>query len=75
MGIFRNKPPTIKEGDRFIKASDRLEKVWEVLKLWTSVDGVPHARLVHGDETLAVSIITLSDPQFFVHAPASISDE
>lgn len=42
-----------------------------LLQQWTTVDGVPHARLIYRDETLAVSVSTLADPQFFMTAPAT----
>lgn len=64
-------PPQV--GDRYMKADDRLGKVWEVSRLWTTVDGVPHARLVNRDETLAVSVGTLSDPKFFMPVPSMVS--
>jgi len=54
-----------------MKTDDRVGKVWEVSRLWTTADGVPHARLTYRDETLAVSVITLADTQFFTPvAPA-----
>jgi len=58
-----------------MKAGDRNGKVWEVSRLWTTVDDVPHARLAYRDETLAVSVSTLADPQFFVPAPVVVALE
>ena len=52
-----------------MKANDQTWKVWEVSRLWTTVDGVPHARLVHQNETLMVSIRTLADQEFFTAIP------
>ncbi len=69
MAIFGRKTPPIQVGDRFMKASDQTRKVWEVSRLWTAVDGVPHARLVNRHETLMVSVGTLSDQEFFVAVP------
>ena len=66
--MFRRKAPSPQVGDRYIKADDRIGKVWEISRLWTTVDGVPHARLTHQDETLAVSVSTLSDAKFFTPA-------
>jgi hypothetical protein len=69
MAIFGRKTPPIKVGDRFMKANDQTRKVWEVSRLWTTVDGVPHARLINQHETLMVSMITLNDQEFFVAVP------
>ncbi|BAE50881.1 hypothetical protein amb2077 [Paramagnetospirillum magneticum AMB-1] len=69
MALFGRKPPPIQVGDRFKKSNDQTRKVWEVSRLWTAVDGVPHARLVNQHETLMVSIRTLEDPEFFVAEP------
>jgi hypothetical protein len=69
MAIFGRKPPPIQVGDLFMKANDPTRKVWEVSRLWTTVDGVPHARLVNRHETLMVSIRTLEDPEYFVAVP------
>ena len=57
-----------------MKASDQTRKVWEVSRLWTTVDGVPHARLVSQHETLMVSIRTLEDPEFFAAIPMILSE-
>ena len=65
MAIFGRKTPPIQVGDRFIKANDQTRKIWEVSRLWTTVDGVPHARLVNRHETLMVSVSTLADQEFF----------
>lgn len=69
MAIFGRKTPPIQVGDRFAKANDHTRKVWEVSRLWTAVDGVPHARLVNQHETLMVSVGTLNDQEFFVAVP------
>jgi hypothetical protein len=69
MAIFGRKTPLIQVGDRFMKANDQTRKVWEVSRLWTAVDGVPHARLVNQNETLMVSVGTLNDQEFFVAVP------
>lgn len=68
MAIFGQKPPKIRTGDRFVKVDDRLGRVWIVSRLWTAIDGVPHARL-EGPEgqgmTMVVSVSTLNDRKFF----------
>ena len=75
MAFFRRKLPPIKVGDLFRKFADRTEKKWAVSRLWTTVDGIPHARLKNLDETLAVSIITLSDPEFFTAVLPSVTED
>ncbi|WP_231849048.1 hypothetical protein [Paramagnetospirillum magneticum] len=52
-----------------MKANDQTRKVWEVSRLWTAVDGVPHARMVNRHETIMVSIRTLEDPEYFAAVP------
>ncbi|BAE50988.1 hypothetical protein amb2184 [Paramagnetospirillum magneticum AMB-1] len=69
MAIFRRKTPPIQVGDRYMKANDQTRKVWEVSRLWTAVDGVPHARMVNRHETIMVSIRTLEDPEYFAAVP------
>ena len=54
-----------------MKTADHTGKVWSVSRVWTTVDGVPHARLVNRHETLMVAVTTLADPDFFVPAPAT----
>lgn len=46
MAIFGRKTPPLQVGDRFAKATDQTRKVWEVTRLWTAINGVPHVRLV-----------------------------
>lgn len=75
MAIFGRKSPLIQVGDRFTKANDQTRKVWEVSRLWTAVDGVPHARLVNQHETMMVSVRTLADQVFFKAAPLTVSEE
>ena len=58
-----------------MKSNDQTKKVWEVSRLWTAVDGVPHARLVNRHETLMVSVSTLNDQEFFTAAPSVESGE
>jgi len=72
MAILGRNAPPIQVGDRFLKVGNRLAKVWEVSRLWTTVDEIPHARLVSRGDTLAVSLGTLNDPQFFTPAPVTL---
>ena len=58
-----------------MKANDQTRKVSEVSRLWTAVDGVPHARLVNQHETLMASIRTLGDQDFFKAEPSIVSGE
>jgi|APMed6443717190_1056831.scaffolds.fasta_scaffold104090_1 hypothetical protein len=66
----------IRVGDRFVKAAIRFGTVWEVVRVWTTGDQLLHARLNsvenHG-ETLAVSVKTLVDRQFFMPVPRPVS--
>jgi hypothetical protein len=55
-------------GDRFRKAGDQFGKVWEVARIWTTVDGLLHVRLRSLDrqgESRIISVITLMDRDFF----------
>ena len=65
MAMFGHKAHSVEIGDRFVKAGDRSTKVWEVLRLWATPDGILHARLENLADTMAISVITLTDPQFF----------
>lgn len=59
-------------GDRFRKARDQFDKVWEVVRIWTTVDGLLHVRLRCLDgqgETRIISAITLTDSAFFLPVP------
>ena len=56
-------------GDRFLKVGDLFGKMWEVSRVWMTVDGLLHARVVGVDrlgETRIISISALTDRQFFV---------
>jgi hypothetical protein len=63
---------SIELADRFIKAGDPAGRVWVVIRLWTTSDGLPHARLeIEGrrGETRIMSVSALSDRHFY--SPAS----
>jgi hypothetical protein len=75
-GLLRLTRPAspLRLGDRFRKARDQFDKVWEVVRIWTTVDGLLHVRLRCLDgqgETRIISAITLTDSTFFrpVDAP------
>jgi len=73
MRIFRLKAQHLEIGDRFIKADDRHAKIWEIAKIWTTVDGVRHVRLNNmavQSDTMMVSVHALTDHQFFFACPA-----
>ncbi len=60
--------PPLRPGDRFRKVQDRFDRVWEVARIWTTVDGLVHVRLKCRDgqgETRIVSAVTLTDSTFF----------
>jgi len=72
MNIFRRKVPALEIGDRYIKAEDRHAKVWQIAKIWTTVDGVRHVRLINAavqSDTVMVSARVLMDHQHFLPAP------
>lgn len=43
--MTRRKTGPVQTGDRFIKVQDANRKVWEVVAVATTVDGIEHARL------------------------------
>ncbi|CAA7627117.1 conserved hypothetical protein [Candidatus Terasakiella magnetica] len=70
--MFGRKSVPIQVGDRFIKAGDSNGKLWEVTRIWTTVDGIPHTRLKnlsHLGETRIISVQTLASLQFYIPAP------
>lgn len=75
--IFGRKASSpLQVGDLFMKAGIRFGTVWEVSRLWTAVDGLPHARLnslEYHRETMVVSVVTLNDRQFFAPVPKPAS--
>lgn len=75
MAIFGRTSPPIQIGDRFRKADDRFGAVWEVVRLWATVDGLLHARLKAGSETRIISAITLADTDFFSPVPTLPTEE
>jgi len=78
MAMFGSKVPPAEVGDRFTKVGDRLQKTWEVSRVWATADGIPHARLQtleRSSETMLVSVTTLADREFFApYLPPPNSD-
>lgn len=76
--LGRKAIPPIQIGDRYTKAGILFGTVWEVVRLWTAVDGLAHVRLVSlapHRETIAVSAGTLKDRQFFLPVPRPPPEE
>ncbi|PKU22402.1 hypothetical protein CWS72_21605 [Telmatospirillum siberiense] len=68
MAIFKREGPSVQIGDRFIKRGDSLGQEWVIIRLWTTVDGLPHARMEssgRGQESRIISVSALTDPYFF----------
>ena len=78
MAMFRRKVLSVQAGDRFVKVGDPSEKVWVVSRVWTTVDGLLHARMEsfrHQSETRIISVSALIDPEFFTPASRSPEDD
>lgn len=72
MTMFKRKSLPVQIGSRFVKAGDPPGRPWSVIRLWTTVDGIPHARIENNEkqhETRIISISALTDPQFYAPAP------
>ena len=70
--MTRRVAPSVQIGDRFVKSGDPPGRVWVVVRLWTAVDGLPHARMKgegSRDETRIISISALTDRHFYSPAP------
>ena len=75
--MMRREAPTVKLDDRFVKAGDPLRRVWVVVRLLTTIDGILHVRMVDegqgrgggGGETRIISNATLTDRHFYSPAP------
>ena len=66
--MFRRDIPIIQVDDRFVKAGDPPGRVWVIIRIWTTVDGLLHARMIgetREGETRIISISALNDPHFF----------
>jgi hypothetical protein len=72
MTMFSRKAPPVQVGDRFVKAGDPTGKAWATVRIWTTTDGLPHARIENSGqqhETRIISISALTDPHFYLPAP------
>lgn len=70
--MFKREGPSVQIGDRFIKKGDTWGREWVIIRLWTTVDGLPHARMENngrGQESRIISVSALTDPYFFSPAP------
>ena len=70
--MFGRKALPVNLGDRFVKTGDPMGKSWQTIRLWTTTDGIPHARIENKGqqhETRIISISALTDPQFYIPAP------
>jgi hypothetical protein len=66
----------IQVGSRFLKVGDSYGRTWEVIRLWTTGDGLPHALLESNDrerDTRIMSLSALIDDRLFVPAPPDSS--
>ena len=66
--MLRPRSSQVQPGDRFTKATGPHGKAWEVVDLWTAVDGIVHARLRSCDArgsliTIAAGVLT--DPGYW----------
>ena len=70
--MFRREDPQVQVNDRFVRAGDPPDRVWVVTRLWTTADGLPHARLKgesRDGETRIISVSALTDRHFYSPAP------
>ena len=67
----------VRVGDRFVKSDDLNGRVWTVIRVWITTDGLPHARMENGGqqrESRIMSISALTDRHFYIPAPSSFAD-
>jgi hypothetical protein len=68
--MFKRAHPSIQIGDRFRNVSDPHGVQWEVVHMWTAVDGILHARVAAVIQTRSelrtIGVPTLADPHFWV---------
>ena len=69
--MLSRKAPSVNIGDRFMKVGDQYGRAWTVMRLWTTLDGLPHVRLQsdgQDQETRIISLSALVDVHFYVRA-------
>jgi hypothetical protein len=69
---------SVQLGDRFVKNGDPYGRIWVVIRVWTTIDGLLHARMENNDrqhETRIISVSALVDDHFFTSAPVIAGGE
>ena len=69
--MIRRKAPQVQLGNRYLKTTDPRGAPWEVVYLWTAIDGILHARLSGGEKgsrLLTIAASVLLDPHFWLPA-------
>jgi hypothetical protein len=64
MMMFKRRTPSVRLGERFVKADDPLGRAWKVTRLWTTAIGIPHAQIENDGqrrETRIISVSALTD--------------
>lgn len=72
--MAKSKVPQVQPGDRFSKVGDAHGKVWEVVEVWTAIDGIPHVRLRSCDQQsglITIAAGVLCDLDFWRSAQAA----
>jgi len=70
--VLSRKTPGVQIGSRFVKVGDTYGRVWVVIRLWTTIDGLPHVRLENNSqhhETRIIAVSALLDDHFYIPAP------
>lgn len=70
-------PNPVQAGDRYRKVGDQFGKVWEVTRVWPTVDDLLHARMRSVDklgETRIISVSALTDRMFFTPVAAIVTE-
>ena len=75
--VLKRKSPSVQLGDRFVKVGDSYGRVWGIVRLWTTGDGLPHARMESNDrahETRIISVSALVDDHYFTPVLSKAED-
>ncbi|WP_236686332.1 hypothetical protein [Paramagnetospirillum magnetotacticum] len=75
--FFGRKNPVIQPGDLYVKVGDPPSKVWKITRVWSTVDGILHARLhsfFQQSEFRIVAITVLGDRDFYIPTQPLPSD-